>query len=236
MTHPDISLAFFDSTRGVQGTLRDELTIIFDQAVPQTLTEEMRLTARGDGGYDAACADRFELGFSALSEPVELERARVRICRVSGRVENRRVDCLGTATETLQTPAWGELAAIRVISAVADAQNAAFCLAERPRGALGHGDELVTAAVVSQGTSFQTNDARISTVYDSEGRQRSASAEIWINSEDFPRRLSGWRLAQASVMLGELQLNSSVFAWRLQGVEAVGAYEILIAQQEPRAA
>ena len=64
----------------------------------------------------------------------------------------RRAGARSTASarsrETEVPPQWEELDALRSVSALVDEQHALLALARRPRGAVGHGDEEVTARLV----------------------------------------------------------------------------------------
>ena len=79
-------------------------------------------------------------------------------------------------------------------------------------------------------------DARISTVYDSGGRQRSAGLELWLPGEEYPRRGSGLVIAGSSLDLDGLQVHAAVFRWRLDGREGIGAYELMLRPDPPAAA
>ena len=147
----------------------------------------------------------------------------------------RQLDCLGTATETVTAPAWEELDALRGISALFDGEHAVVALARRPRGALGHGDERVIAWIVAGDDATQVEDARISTVYDGDGRQRSAGLELWLPGEDFPRRASGTAVAGTTLALDGLRVNAAVFSWQMEGRAGAGAYELTV-RDEPEAA
>jgi hypothetical protein len=79
-------------------------------------------------------------------------------------------------------------------------------------------------------------DARISTIYDGEGRQRNAGLELWLAGEDFPRRASGSVTAGSSLELEGLDVHAAVFSWRLEGQEALGQYELAVRATAPDAA
>ena len=79
-------------------------------------------------------------------------------------------------------------------------------------------------------------NARISTVYDGGGRQRSAGLELWVPGEDYPRRGSGQVIAGTSLDLDGLQVHAAVFRWRLDGREGIGAYELMLRNEPPDAA
>jgi hypothetical protein len=101
---------------------------------------------------------------------------------------------------------------------------------------VGHGDEVVTARLVEDDAVLEVEDARISTVYDGGGRQRSAGLELWVPGEDYPRRGSGQVIAGSSLDLDGLQVHVAVFRWRLDGREGIGAYELMSRAEPPEAA
>jgi hypothetical protein len=154
---------------------------------------------------------------------------------VRGEAAGRRVDCLGTVSETDAPPRWEELDALRTISALVDERHALLAIARRPRGAVGHGEERITARLVEDDGLLEVEQARISTVYDGGGRQRSAGLELWISGEEYPRRGSGLVIAGSSLDLEEIEVHAAVFRWRLDGREGIGAYELMV-RLEPRAA
>jgi hypothetical protein len=155
---------------------------------------------------------------------------------VSGTVGDTRISCLGTAGETSEPPVWAELDALRTVSAVFDEEHAALAVARRPRGALGHGQELVTARLLAAGELLDVEEARLSTVYDGEGRQRTASLELWLPGEDFPRRVAGSVRAGISLVLEGLQVNVAIFSWRLEGRDGLGTYEVTLRDEPAEAA
>jgi hypothetical protein len=231
-----LALSFFDPSRNLSGTARAGMTLLFEGATPTTLPEGPSVERRADGSIDAALGDRFELGFEPLAEPARLSGLRVTLCAVIGTVGGTRVDCLGTATETIEPPAWSELDVVRGVTAAFARDRAVFVLARRPRGALGHGHELVDAAMLLDGEITAVEDARLSTVYDGDGRQRSAGLELWLAAEDFPRRLSGTVQAGASLSLEGLRVNAAMFAWRMEGLDGAGLYELAARDDGPEAA
>jgi hypothetical protein len=152
---------------------------------------------------------------------------------VSGTVLGRDVSCLGTIGETREPPAWAELAAVRLVSAIFDDEHAFLALARRPLKAKGHGDELVTAHLLAGGEWLAVEDARISTVYDGQGRQRSAGLELWLPGEDFPRRASGSVRAGLTLGLEGLRVEAGLVAWRMEGRDGAGSYEITVRADDP---
>ena len=100
----------------------------------------------------------------------------------------------------------------------------------------GHGDEKVAAWLLRDGEPHDVEDGRISTIYDGEGRQRSAGLELWMPGEDFPRRANGSVVAGSSLQLEGLAVHVAFFRWRMEDREGAGAYELWIRPQEPAAA
>ena len=234
MSEAAVALAFFDPSLGLHGSMRAGVTLLFEQGQPQALPQGSEVSRKGDG-YRSVFGNRFDLEFEPLSAPLDLDGAGTRLCRVQGSVGGRQLDCLGTATETVTAPAWEELDALRGISALFDGEHAVVALARRPRGALGHGDERVIAWIVAGDEATQVGDARISTVYDGDGRQRSAGLELWLPGEDFPRRASGTAVAGTTLALDGLRVNAAVFSWQMEGRAGAGAYELTV-RDEPEAA
>lgn len=231
---PAVSLAFFDPERGLSGTVRHGLTLIFGGQ--QDGAAEGADIVDAENAYRATLDQRLALEFEPLTEPARLGGARVRVCRVTGTVEGRRLDCLGTAAETLQAPRWEELDAFRAVSALFEPGHAVLAVARRPRGVAGHGHELVSSALLTDGELRAVEETRLSTVYDGDGRQRAASLELFLPGEDFPRRASGEVAAGTTLELPGLLVNVSVFDWRMEGREGAGGYELTVRSEPPAAA
>jgi hypothetical protein len=155
---------------------------------------------------------------------------------VTGVVGGQQLDCLGTATQTDDAPTWSELDALRAVSAVLDRENAVFLTARRPRNAAGHGHERTAAVVIAGGEAHDVEDARLSTVYDRDGRQRTAGLELWLPGEDYPRRATGSATAGASIVLGGVRVDAAVFEWRMEGRVGAGAYELALRDDDEGAA
>ena len=231
MSDAAISLGFFDPAQELHGTLRSGVALLFEGVTGRTLGEIPEI-ASTDAGYRAVVGGEVELEFEPVSEPMDLGGASARIARVRGTVLGRPIDCLGTAGETRTPPAWSELDAVRLVSAVFDEEHAVLAAARRPRGAKGHGQELVVGHLITGGQLLAVEDARISTVYDGQGRQRSVGLELWLPGEDFPRRASGSVRAGLTLGLEGLRVDAGLVAWRMDGRDGAGAYEIT-ARAEP---
>lgn len=235
-SEPALSLAFFDPEHELHGIARAGATLLFEGTTPTVLSEGPGLERVGHDGWRARLADRLDLSFAPRSAAVPLGPVRVRLCRVGGSVAGQRIDCLGTASETVTPPSWAELDALRTVSAIFDEGTAVLALARRPRGARGHGEELISATLLDQGEPHAVEDARLSTVYDGEGRQRSAGLELWLPGEDLPRRATGTAAAGSSLGLEALLVHAAVFRWRMEGREGAGEYNLVVRGEPPAAA
>ena len=229
------ALSFFDPGRDIYGTARSGATLLFHGRQPAAHAEGPEVTEDG-GGWRAELAGRLSLVLEPVSAEVELNGVAARLCRVAGEVDGTKIDCLGTFSITSIAPRWEELQAVRSISILVDEGNGLLALARRPREAPGHGDEEVRAGLFIEGQLHQVEEARISTVYDGGGRQRSAGLELWLPGEEYPRRGSGQVIAGSSFELETIQVHAAVFRWRLDGREGIGAYELMVRVVPPVAA
>ena len=229
------ALSFFDPDRELYGTVRSGATILFEHRKPAAHAEEALIDREGDG-WRAELDGRLSLRVAPVSREIELDIVGASVCRVTGEVGGRAVNCLGTVTVTREPPRWDELDAVRSISALVDEDNAVFALALRPRGAAGHGEELVHAAMLKDGELMEIEEARLSTVYDGDGRQRSAGLELWPRGEEFSRRGSGQVIAGSSLELETVRVHAAVFRWRIEGRDGIGAYELMVRNEPPSAA
>jgi hypothetical protein len=232
---PALALSFFDAAHDIHGTARSGATILFEERRPVAVAQGPAIEP-AESGWRAELEGTLSLEFEPVAPQADLGGVRAHVARVRGEAAGRRVDCLGTVTETDVPPRWDELDAVRAISALVDEQHAVLALARRPRGAVGHGEEEVTARLLEKEAMLEVKTARISTVYDGNGRQRSAGLELWLEGEDFPRRASGLVIAGSSLDLDGLQVHTAVFRWRLDGREGIGAYELMLRLEPPTAA
>jgi hypothetical protein len=229
------ALSFFDPDRELYGIARSGATILFEGRRPAAHAAGPQLEADGEG-WRAELNGRMSLRLEPVTEELDLGGVTARVCRVNGEAAGRTISCLGTFSLTTVAPRWDELDALRSVSALVDEQHALLAVARRPRGAAGHGQELVRAGLLVDGELREVEQARISTVYDGGGRQRSAGLELWLPGEEFPRRGSGLVIAGSSLELDPIQVHAAVFRWRLDGREGIGAYELMVRMEPPAAA
>lgn len=235
MSERSVAIAFFDPEHGLHGSARAGATLLYDGDRSNVLAEGPRLERRGEA-WRAELHDAFSLELKPVAGPARLGDVTAHLCEVKGNVGGTKLKCLGTVGEAERPPQWAELDVVRSISALFDRTHAFLALATRPRGAAGHGQEEVAAWLLYGGEPVSVEDARVSTVYDGEGRQRSAGFELWLAGEDFPRRGSGTVVAGSSLQLEGVDVHAAVFRWRMEDREGVGAYELTVRRDPPAAA
>ena len=185
----------------------------------------------------------FDLRFEALSAPAALDSedagARIggtagyeQLCSVTGSVQigerSLGVRCLGQRGHLWGTPDWGRIELARTLTAWLGADRAVTLTAVRPAKAKHHDEEVVAGFVFEAGAPLAIFDARLSTTYDGELRQRRAGLELWMQEEGgFARRAVGEALCGTTLELGDLRLDSAFFAWRMEGREGTGRYDVL---------
>lgn len=235
MSEAPLAISFFDPEHGVSASARSGATILFEGSGATVLPDGPDIQAR-DGGWSAELPGRFSLAFEPVAGGADLGGVTAHVCRVTGEAAGgRQVDCLGTVAATEEAPDWDTLDALRSISAVFDPGHAFLAVGRRPRGAVGHGMEETAGWLLSDGEAIAVEDTRISTVYDGEGRQRSAGLELWLPGDEFPQRGSGTVVAGTSLKLDGLDVHAAVFRWRLGVLEGSGAYELWVRDEQAAA-
>lgn len=190
-----------------------------------------------------------DLRFAALSDPGEIAadspvasaggmQGYEQLCRVTGtarvRGGTRTVDCLGQRGHSWGAPDWDRLTVARSVSAWMGDDLGVCATAVRPKKASSHADEALAAAIFVRApdaegpaTVILPEEARLSTTYDAEGRQRRAGLELYETEDAYPHRGAGDVLCGTSLDLGRLRLDCAFFRWRLDGRDGVGRYDIL---------
>jgi hypothetical protein len=228
MSDQALAISFVDRERSLCATARAGFTLVFEDGRASSFDAPLEATPT-DEGWRAHLAGGLDLELARAADPVELGGMRVHLCAAAGAG-------LAVVAEIHDPPRWQELDATRFVTALADAQNAVVAFARRPQGALGHGEELVVAHLWSEGELKSVEDARLSTIYDGEGRPRRSSMELWLPGEDFPRRAFGSVTAGASLALEGLDVHAAAMSWRVEGREAAGVYELTVREPAPAAA
>jgi len=186
-------------------------------------------------GEDPAFRDAVTFSFGDAGQPVARAggmEGYEQLCRVSGsvRVGRRSVDvrCLGQRGHLWGAPDWGRIELARTVSAWMGDDRAVFVTAVRPAKAKHHDEEAVAGFVLDGGEPHAVFDARLSTTYDAELRQRRAGLELWMQEEGgMARRVAGEAVSGTSMDLGDVRLDSAFFQWWMEGRQGVGRYDVL---------
>jgi hypothetical protein len=101
--------------------------------------------------------------------------------------------------------------------------------AVRPPGAVGHGEEVVTAVLCGpDGAPVELSETLLSTEYGEDGIQRRATLEMWPDGEDGqPMRGAGTLISSTSVKRPGLSAEIAFFRWSVEGREGLGHYEVV---------
>jgi hypothetical protein len=101
--------------------------------------------------------------------------------------------------------------------------------AVRPDKAEGHGEEEVAAILCDpDGAPIEVSETLLSTEYGSDGVQRRATLELWVDDEARqPLRGAGTLISAGSLSHPGLSGEVAFFRWSLEGREGLGHYEIL---------
>jgi hypothetical protein len=222
-----IALTYVEPARNLYATARSDFALVFEDGRASSFDEPTALEATRDG-WSARLPAALELSLTRVAEPVELGGMRAHLCSSAAGI--------GVVAEIHDPPQWQELDATRYVCALFDARNAVIAFARRPTGAMGHGHETVIAHLWSDGELKTVEDARLSTIYDGEGRPRQASMELWLSGEDFPRRAFGSVTAGASLALEGLDVHAAAMDWRMDTHRGGGLYELTVREPAPTAA
>ena len=227
MTSAALSVTFADRERDLYATARSDFALVFEGGSASSHDQPVEADATADGWH--VRMPGLELDLARVAEPVELGGMRAHVCSAAG-------GGMAVVAEINDPPRWQELTATRYVCALYDPQTAVVAFARRPAGALGHGDELVVAHLMTEGELKAVEDARLSTIYDGEGRPRQASMELWLPGEDFPRRAFGRVTAGASLALEGLDVHAAAMTWFMEGHDGAGVYELTVREPAPAAA
>lgn len=124
-------------------------------------------------------------------------------------------------------PDWSHLEGIRLVSARFDDGAVLGVAALRPRGARGHGDDVVIARLVDRdGEETTTSDALVSVEYDAAGTPRRLGIELWPEPDSAPRRVAADREGESEARSVRGR-NGVAMRFRLDGTGGSGLYEVL---------
>lgn len=211
-------------------------------AVQTTVLEPLK---RWAVAFEAGDEGGFALELEALGAPAVVEpdspageaggmAGYEHLCRVKGTVrtgsEELEIDCLGQRGHLWGSPDWKRMSLARTLGAWLGDDLGVVLTSVRPAKGKEHDSERVTASLL-EGAPVAPRaiaDARLSTTYDAEHRQRSAGFELWPpEPEAYARRGAGEVVCGTSLDLGRLRLDCAFFHWRMEGREGVGRYDVL---------
>ena len=101
--------------------------------------------------------------------------------------------------------------------------------AVRPQGGTGHGEESVAAVICgADGAPVEVSETLLSTEYGSDGVQRRATLELWLDGDGVqPLRGAGTLISASTVEHPGLTGTIAFFRWALEGREGLGHYEVV---------
>jgi hypothetical protein len=169
-------------------------------------------------------------GMAAFEQPVRVHGD------VTAAGTSWQLDGRGQRGRSWGTPDWKRIALARTVSAWFDGDRSVSLTAIRPSKGSDHESEAIAATLLDAAgddgngggpVATEIADARLSTTYDGEGRQRSAGLELWVTEDGFPHRAAGEVVCGTSLDLGRLHLDCAFLHWRMGGREGFGRYDIL---------
>ena len=128
-----------------------------------------------------------------------------------------------------ELPAEG-FSALRTIWAATDKGGLTLLVSARAEEGASHEDEAVGAARLIPGAEpYGYVEPLLSTEYDGAGAHVRATLELWAGEEEpTPERGGGLRVGGGALETPAGRLEAARYAWKLNGAQAVGGYEILV--------
>jgi hypothetical protein len=191
-----------------------------------------------DGGADDEWrldSDGVALVAAPVSELVDVQTAADEVegwdqlCRISGRLGEHEVDCLGVRSSWSDFIDVGKFESIRAVSVWFDPDEGMALTAFRPRKAKAHDGDLLAAAVFAADGPAPVEDPRLSTTYAADGWPARAGLELWLataeSEQQYPRRAAGEAIgARAHGFGGGLEVRAEPFRWHSRAREGAGMY------------
>jgi hypothetical protein len=193
----------------------------------------------------------FSLDLSAISAPAMLEAGLPagklggmegydQLVSVNGTVvvdgATRRFTGRGQRGHSWGAPDWDKLTLARTLGVWMEDGRGVTMTSVRPVKATSHADEAMHAVLLAPSgengdgaaVPVVVADPRLSTTYDSEGRQQHAGLELYVGEDDdYARRAAGEVACGTTLDLGRLRLDCAFFTWRMEGRSGVGRYDVL---------
>lgn len=240
------SLAFFEPEKGCFGIAGPQVSVMFSgkgdaRTLAYSVGEDQRPITLDSAHWQAqmqSAKGSFNLDWKSRGQAAHLDSSEVIVCDASGRVtENakreRRFASFGIATLPSRRPGPPIL---RSLAAVFENGDAFFMNAYRPAVYHGHGDERNDAVLVEGGVSLGVSDARLSTVFSKDDLHTQASLELWLEEDEFPRRISGEAINGTHLELTDRDVALAFYEWTMGPHSGIGYYEIALTAPPRRAA
>jgi hypothetical protein len=230
------SLAFFDLDSGVMGIAGPQVSVMFssDGKLGYAVSNDQQLTTLSPTHWTAQMTSMngaFELEWKSRRQGASLDSSEVMLCEVSGKLSENgkrehKFKSLGAATlpSRRQGPP-----VLRSIAAVFDSDTAFFMNSYRPAVYHGHGDERHDAVLIEGGVPLRVTETRLSTVYSKDDLHSQASLEIWLEGDEFPRRITGEAIEGTHVELTDRDVALAFYTWTMGPHNGIGYYEIALA-------
>ena len=122
---------------------------------------------------------------------------------------------------------WGEIEALRVLSARLGDQRTVAVVALRPSAASGHGDEIVSGALGDEEGFDGLEQTLLSTEYGPDGLPRRIGLELYRGDAGLPLRVAGEAIATEITDDGDTRRTSAALELRCAGLAGVGVLDVL---------
>lgn len=232
------SLAFFEPEKHVFGIAGPQVSVMFSgrddaRVLGYSVSDVQQLTTLSNTHWQAqmqSAKGSFDLDWKSSDGVAHLDSSELVVCDVAGRVtENekreRRFKSFGVAT--LPSRRVGP-PILRTVAAVFDNGDSFFMNAYKPAVYHGHGDERNDAVLIERGGSLVVEDARLSTVFSKDDLHTQASLELWLEGDEFPRRISGEAIPGTHIELTDRDVALAFFNWTMGSHTGIGYYEIAL--------
>ncbi|MCB0856653.1 MAG: hypothetical protein KDB57_00885 [Solirubrobacterales bacterium] len=145
--------------------------------------------------------------------------------RLSHRGEDVDLDCRGVIHRREED---AETSALSREATIILADGGLICVASAAaEGSVEHGAEETVAAITHPGGYIEFDEVLLSTEYDSAGRQRRATLELWPATEEIAAlHGAGSVVTGCTAKIGSAVVNTALFRWSLDGHLGLGRYEI----------
>jgi hypothetical protein len=172
---------------------------------------------------------------ASMGEPISFDgeltgRREASLVETKGRLVHRgqthELDCKGVLHKRDESSE--EPSGLTRDATIILADGGLICVASAaPRGDIDHGEEETVAAITHPGGYIEFDEVLLSTEYDSAGRQRRATLELWPASDEVAAlHGAGSVVTGCTAKIAGGVVNTALFRWSLDGHLGLGRYEI----------